>query len=234
VDSRLAWRLFQPFLRPWMGSRLRVHMTGLGRGGRTERRVVLCANHESFWDGFLLQALQRRLFPDLPFHAVMLRSELEVRPWLALLGAIGAEPGSIAGGRRMLRAVRTLRAQESGAVLGYFPQGRIRPGDPRPLGFRTGVVAVAEALAPVTVLPVGIRVLPGRTARMDAFLSVGGAIGVRGSGVLCGERLESAVALELNAIRAHVLGTGRTRPRGGRVPRAGSRGRRNRRGSPTT
>lgn len=225
MDSRLAWRLFRPVLRPWMGSRLRVHLTGLGPGGQASRRVLLCANHESFWDGFLLQALQARRFPGHSFHAVMLRSELERRPWLALLGAIPADPGSVAGGRRMLRALRALRAEGTATVLAWFPQGRIRPGDPRPLDFRPGVGAVARTLAPVTVLPVGIRLLPGRAARMDAFLSVGEALEVPVGSEVGTERLEAAVAEELDAIRAHVAEHGesavdRWPGAEGRLPRA--------------
>ena len=225
MSSRVAWPVFDLFLGPWMAAHLRVHLAGLGEAASVpDPWILLCANHESFWDGFLLRALQRRIRPSLPFHAVMLGSELSRRPWLAALGAIPIEPGSLAGGRRMLRAVRALREREEGGVLAYFPQGRIRPGDPRRLDFRPGVTAVAKALSPARILPVGIRLYPGRTRRMEAFLSVGPSIEVGEDREPTVPRLEDAVAAELDAIRAHVAEHGeeaadRWPPAGESLPR---------------
>jgi 1-acyl-sn-glycerol-3-phosphate acyltransferase len=221
-----AWPLFDLLLRPWMAAHLRVHVAGLEEAASPSAPpwTLLCANHESFWDGFLLRALHRRLRPSAPLHAVMLARELARRPWLATLGALPLEPASTGSARRTLRTLRALRGRERAGMLAWFPQGRIRPGDPRPLDFRRGVVAAARALAPVRVLPVGIRLLPGRTRRMEAFLSVGAGIEVAGDGGLTVARLEAAVAEELDAIRAHARAHGEDAaerwPTGGaRLPR---------------
>jgi 1-acyl-sn-glycerol-3-phosphate acyltransferase len=221
VSTRPAWAIFDLFLRPWMSAHLRVHVAGAREAlaGATPWTLV-CANHESFWDGFVLRALQRRILPGVPFHAVMLRRELDRRRWLALLGALPLDPGSTAGVRATLRALRALRGREPEGVLAWFPQGRIRPGDPRPLGFRAGVAAAAEALAPVRVLPVGIRLLPGRTRRTEAYVSVGAGLEVGVGGRPSAARLEEAVAGELDAIRAHLAAHGEEAPE--RWPRGGA------------
>lgn len=208
MPTQPAWPLFDLFLRPWMGAHLRVHVAGLERARRSATAsagwTLLCANHESFWDGFLLRAVQRRLRPTAPFHAVMLERELARRPWLSALGAIPLDPDSVAGPRRMLRALGALREREDEGVLAWFPQGRIRPADPRPLDFRRGIAAAARVLAPAGVVPVGIRLLPGRTRRTDAFVSVGAPIELAGDEPLDVMRLEEAVAEELDAIGDHV------------------------------
>ncbi|HSM61897.1 MAG TPA: hypothetical protein VK849_13905, partial [Longimicrobiales bacterium] len=98
------------------------------------------------------------------------------------------------------------------STVAYFPQGRIRPDDPRPLDFLPGVSAVASALSPATVLPVGLRLLPGRTRRIEAFVSIGDPILVRGHDTVTPGLIEAAVAEELDAIRAFLRTHGEDAP----------------------
>lgn len=224
-SSRMAWRLFETVFRPWMNARVRLALTGLGKVPNDDSPLLVCANHESWWDGFLMRALQREVRPGGRFHAVMLSSQLARFPALRLLGGLGVEPGSTASLRNVLRLARAVGAERPAGVLAYFPQGRIQPGSLEPLGFHAGVIRVIEAMAPVNVLPVGIRVLPGKDHRMDAFLSVGESIAVPGPDALRLPLLEAAVTEELRAIRAFVQKHGEDaylrypRPQG-RLPRA--------------
>ncbi|HKJ03356.1 MAG TPA: lysophospholipid acyltransferase family protein, partial [Longimicrobiales bacterium] len=178
--------------------------TGLGKVPPDDTPLVVVANHESWWDGFLIRGLQRRVRPRGRFHAVMLQTELTRYSFLRFLGGLGIAPGSAASVRRMLRLVASLGAERPAGVLAYFPQGRIRPGSLSPLEFHGGVVPVIEAMAPAGVLPVGIRILPGKDHRMDAYLSVGEPIAVPCADVLRVPLLEAAVCEELHAIGAFV------------------------------
>ncbi len=187
-----------------MGRRVRVHITGLRPLSDESRPLLLVANHESFWDGFLLREVQRRLRPAAPFRTVMLASELRRHRWLGLLGAMGIAPGSLASTRALLRRLAALSDARPSSVIAFFPQGRIRPDDPRPLGFRKGIRAVASALAPATLVPVGLRVLPGKTARVEAFLSLGIPVGVTSGEPVSVATAEACVAAELDAIRRFV------------------------------
>ncbi|GMV08085.1 MAG: hypothetical protein AMXMBFR53_43600 [Gemmatimonadota bacterium] len=224
-SSRAAWWAFDRVLRPWMSRHVRVHVTG--RPGLLEPGfpLLLVANHESFWDGFLLREVQRRLRPRGRFHAVMLERELKERPLLRWLGGLGVTPGSVASARGLLRTMERLRRDDPTGVIAYFPQGAIHPGAFGPLRFRSGVARVAGALAPATVLPVGIRVLPGRSHRQEAYVSVGEALAVPSPGTLSTGLVEAAVAEELAAIRAFLAAWGERSPERwpalpGRLPRA--------------
>ena len=224
-SSRLAWRLFETVFQPWMNARVRLAVTGLGKVPDDDTPLLVCANHESWWDGFLVRAIQREVRPRGRFHAVMLESELARFPFLRLLGGLGIDPASPASLRSMLRVVGAVGAERPAGVLAFFPQGRIRPGSLSPLGFHAGVTRVMHAMAPVNVLPLGIRVLPGKNHRLDAFLSVGEPIAVPGPDALRLPLLEAAVSEELHAIHAFVQKHGEDaylsypRPQG-RLPRA--------------
>ena len=216
-SSRVAWSVFDRVFRPWMRGRVRVHIAGRPGSVEPSFPLVLVANHESWWDGFLLREVQRRLRPKARFHAVMLERELAPRPFLRFLGGLGLEPPSLASNRRLIRTLDRLRVEDPTGVLAYFPQGVTRPGTPGPLAFRNGVIRVAEALAPATVLPVGLRLLPGVTSRFEAYLSVGSPLAVPGPGTLSLPLLEGAVAEEVEAIRAFVARHGEAAPQ--RFPR---------------
>jgi 1-acyl-sn-glycerol-3-phosphate acyltransferase len=197
----LTERLFHALFLPWMRARLAVHVAGPPRELPADVPLLYCANHQSWWDGFLVRYLHRMLRGRAPFRAVMLQRELGRRPFLQRLGAIGVEPGSLASGRRLLRALSDA-PREVGVA--FFPQGRIAPDATPPLGFRPGVCSVARAMAPAAIVPVAIRILPGREAKMDAFLSVGSPlVATRGDVPSVGE-IEKAVSEELEAIRIFV------------------------------
>jgi len=220
AGSPFWWRVLGPWLRWWMRGRVRTHVTGIRPLPSGGDPVLLCANHESFWDGFLLQEVQHRLRPGAPYRAVMLDTELSRRPWLHLLGAMGVVPGSATSTRSLLRRLEALSQGTPGSVVAFFPQGRIRPDDPRPVAFRRGVTAVAAALAPAILVPVGLRVLPGKTARSEAFLSIGEPIAVERGVRIPVEQVESAVENELDAIRSFVAEHGEEAP--ARWPSEGS------------
>ncbi len=191
-----------------MALHLRVHMTG-GRTALPAGRVLLLSNHETFWDGFLMRDVQRLLWPERSFHAVMLQRELSPRPWLRPLGAIGAQPGSVGGGRHLVRALDGL---PSDAVLAFFPQGRIHPGSPRPLAFKPGVEVVRRRFEPVATIPVGIRLTGGRTPRADAYVSIGPPIAPHPGRRPRGTVLEAAVTAQIYNIEAFLARHGEDAP----------------------
>jgi 1-acyl-sn-glycerol-3-phosphate acyltransferase len=196
-----AARAFDRLFFPWMRTRLRVHVAGPERGLPTDVPLLYCANHQSWWDGFLLRHFHRTIRGRAPFRAVMLQRELDGRPFLRHLGALGVEAGSLASGRRLLRRLSDAPRQ---AGVAFFPQGRIVPEAAAPLGFRPGIRAVARAMAPAAIVPVGIRILPGKGVRMDAYLSAGEPLLVTRAEAPSVRDIEGAVTDELEAIGAFV------------------------------
>lgn len=190
-----------------MGWHLRVHLTGVR--SLPPGPVVLVANHESFWDGFLGRRVQQAIRPEGSYHAVMLERELARRPFLRRLGAIGIVPGSVSSVRSLLATVLTL---PESAVLAYFPQGVIRPGSPLPLGFRPGLDRLLSAMAPATVVPMGLRVVGGRTRRSEAYLSLGPPLRAHPGDVPPMGTMEDAVATQVEAVDAFLAQHGEAAP----------------------
>lgn len=197
----LAARLFDRLFFLWMRTRLRVHVASPAQALPADVPLLYCANHQSWWDGFLLRYLHRKTRGRAPFRAVMLQRELGARPFLRHLGALGVEVGSLASGRRLLRHLSEVPPR---AGVAFFPQGRIVPDAAPPLGFRPGVRAVARAMAPAAIVPVAIRILPGRGVRMDAFLSAGAPLMVTRTQVPSLRDIEGAVTDELESIGVFV------------------------------
>lgn len=148
-------------------------MAALPVGIDSGRPVILAANHMSWWDGFLLLDVYRKLGRHVPLHTLMSRAELDPRPFFRLLGAVAIERDSPASIRSAIRAVRAQGIAFPEMVLSYFPQGKIWPSRRRPLGFLGGLELFAAALAPCTILPVGLHVEPLNRRAPTAFISFG-------------------------------------------------------------
>ncbi len=198
-SSRAAWRAFEMLFVPWMRSRITVRLAGLPRDLPPDIPVLVCANHVSWWDGFLVRRLQKAMRPHAPLFTVMLERELAPRPFLRWLGALGINPGSVASLRKTLRFLKEQRRLTPNLVVAFFPQGELWPSSRRPLGFRPGFRLFAQALAPLRVLPLAIHVEPGTRLAPTAYLSAGHLLDPE-EGEVAGALLEDRVATELDAI----------------------------------
>src|SRR5947208_2199405 len=78
-------RAFELAWRPWMRSRLHVRIGQMPATLSADVPLLLVANHTSWWDGFVLRELQRRLRPDAPLYTLMSSAELARFPALRLM-----------------------------------------------------------------------------------------------------------------------------------------------------
>ena len=198
--SPTAWRVFSLAFAARM--KMGVHAVKIaGPRGEVpcENPLLLVSNHVSWWDGFILRQVHRQLRPSSSFHPVMLEKELRKRPFLKALGALGLDPSSAMSFRALLKDLKARRIKDSSLTLLFFPQGKIWPSYRRPLGFAGGVRLVAQALAPATVLPMGLHLESGPHPAPTAFISLGEPIHVTEMGP-DPARLESAVEEELRGI----------------------------------
>lgn len=228
VHSPAAWRLFDLGSRLWRRGRLDgIHLAGLPPAMGRATPLLVVANHCSWWDGFLVREVHRALRPSDPFYTVMLEEQLRRHPFLRRLGGIGLVPGSATSLRELLRTLALVRRESPGALILFFPQGRLWPGHRRPLGFLPGVRAVRRSLGDATVLPLGIHLSPGATSGQQAWLSAGPPVDGEDPSGADVDHLEALVEAELDAILAFLAlhgeearhrwpGPGRTLPRGGR------------------
>jgi len=172
-----AWRLFELGFRPWLRRQLAgVHVSGEPSAGPGEEEhsslpLILVANHTSWYDGFLLREVHRRVRPQSRLLSLMLQRELDANPILRWIGGCGFDPERPMTLRRALAQIHGLR--DDSVTLSFFPQGRIYPSSRRPLGFARGIEGVLRALSPAIVLPVGLHLEMGNHVRPSAWISMG-------------------------------------------------------------
>ena len=170
---------------------------------------MLVSNHVSWWDGFLLRAVQKSIRPRSAFYTIALERELALHPILRLIGGVGMTPSSPSS---ILRSMRVLEAQcsdEPDTVIGFFPQGRIAPSFARPLAFTRGIELFARRIGTLTVLPIALHIEPVTGMAPTAFVRAGDPIPAP-QGVVDVELLERSVEKLLDATTASILLHGET------------------------
>jgi chlorobactene lauroyltransferase len=118
--------------------------------------LLILPNHSTWWDGFFIHLLNRRLFKR-PLYLLMLEEQLRKYRFFSRLGAysIDDSPRSIA---ETLRYTVDILQNTPSPLLCIFPQGVLLPWHIRPLGYRRGVEHILHRLTtPVTILPLAIR-----------------------------------------------------------------------------
>ena len=165
------WFIFRMMRRDFSA----VHLLGSLPKVSEGTRVIFVANHTSWWDGFFLFRIHRLLAPKQQLFTVMLAREFYQTFWFRVIGILPITPGSTGSIRQLLRRLVSLKntPETSGFLCSIFPQGEIKPSFIRPLGFSDGLRGVAAAMAPVTILPIGIHIEPMCDRRPQAFLTVG-------------------------------------------------------------
>ncbi|WP_437636359.1 lysophospholipid acyltransferase family protein [Sorangium sp. So ce854] len=136
-----------------------------------EAPLLLVANHVSWWDPLvILHASQHLLGVDA--HAMMDADNLRRLPFFALVGAFGVDLDLPSDGTAGIRyAARLL--DRPGRAVWIFAQGRERPSDERPLGFRAGAAQIARVARRARVLPVALRYELAGEERPRLYLAIG-------------------------------------------------------------
>ena len=203
--SPRVWGAFESVFRPWMAGRIQVRMAGLPTGLPHDRPLLVCANHVSWWDGFLIRELQKRLRPGAPLFTVMLQQELDKRWFFRPMGGLGLTPGSLRSVRELIRTLKEVRETMPNAVVSFFPQGRIWPSFRRPLQFEPGLRLITATLEPCTVLPVGLHIEPGNQVKPTAFIAAASTVRGQPEGLtqLVEQRVTGALDQTLNFLGAY-------------------------------
>lgn len=200
-----AVAMFEAIFRPAMALCLQVRLRADSLIDPT-RPVVFVSNHHSWWDGFLVRELHRKLMPSSPLWSVMLEREVAPRGWLRHLGCLGVSPGEGSSVRRLLRDLAEISRRPGPWAVSYFPQGSIRPANSRPLGFRSGIERILPVLGGVQVVPVALRIEPLNTRRPHAFVWAGAPLECKPGGSWSLRELEAALETHLDALDRELVG----------------------------
>ncbi|MFN3198118.1 MAG: lysophospholipid acyltransferase family protein [Bradymonadia bacterium] len=159
----------------------RVYSRGLDgfEAASREGPILLVSNHSAWWDSMLIIWLVNRPL-SLDGYAMMDAKNLRKFPFLGKVGAYGVEldqsgdgPEAIAYGADLL--------DRPGRMVLVYPQGRERPLNVRPLGFRRGAAVMAAQVVaaggpPLQVVSLGARYVFGPREAPDVYLAFGPAV----------------------------------------------------------
>jgi 1-acyl-sn-glycerol-3-phosphate acyltransferase len=142
----------------------------------TDVSVAFTPNHFSWWDGFLIQKVQREYLPNKSFHILMLANQLKVYKMFNWMGAYGV---NLADTKSLIETVKYTREllSDSKNLTVIYPQGEILPYGIRPLQLKRGISQLVGGLGTKSlVIPVGFKVEFGEEKLPSLYCRFGEAI----------------------------------------------------------
>ncbi|MDQ2871894.1 MAG: lysophospholipid acyltransferase family protein [Candidatus Eremiobacteraeota bacterium] len=155
---------------------------------------VACANHSSWWDGFIPYFLHHRFDPTRRFEILMSDRELRRFPFFRWGGAFSVDARSV---RTAYESIRYAAGQaRGGAAVWIFPQGVLR-NDRVWRPFTSGFVHAAR-IANVPIVPVAMRFAMRDLQRPEVFVDIGAPLDATARNAR--DRAESSVLERLQAM----------------------------------
>ena len=137
---------FNWFFRIYSGWMLRLHFRSIiihGDFVNTDLPVLLIGNHFSWWDGFIANILNIKIFRK-KFHIMMLEEQLHQRMFLNKAGAYSIQPKSRSVIESLDYTVELLQDVKHLVVL--YPQGEFQSLHRQEVNFQPGINRVFSAL----------------------------------------------------------------------------------------
>lgn len=210
LGKRLVWELIDRSFRKYF-DRIYFRMRGAySEEQRATLSMVICANHSSWWDGYVIALIDRLLSVDS--HLMMEEKQLRRYFFFSWIGCFSVDRQNTRSALQSLKYAANLLRERPGRMVALFPQGEIFPNDRRPLVFYHGAAYLAQLANPVLFYPLAIRIEYLGEQRPALFISMGKAIQISTEEVAqshfvksCTKRLEESLTTELDALRADVL-----------------------------
>lgn len=171
----------------------------------SDERLIVYANHSSWWDPMVLVLLAAKLMPGRDHFAPMDASALERYGIFKQIGVFGVEMKTARGAAQFLRSGRAI--VEGGGVLWVTPQGRFADSRERPLGFKPGLAALAAKMeGGCTVLPLAIEYVFWDERLPETLLHFGDPVHVDGQSVdEVQQMLEAALLKTMEALKEEAM-----------------------------
>jgi 1-acyl-sn-glycerol-3-phosphate acyltransferase len=119
------------------------------------RKLVLYANHPSWWDGVVYVMLARLLMPGRPVYTPIDAAMLTRYPFLARIGAFGVDQASARGAAEFLATSRAALAADAPLIVAA--QGRFADVRERPLRLRPGLAHLVDVEPELCLVPLAIE-----------------------------------------------------------------------------
>jgi hypothetical protein len=173
-----AWadRIFHPYvLRLFKRHFHAIRLLGAAPETRLDLPLLLLPNHSTWWDGFFVYLLNRRIFRR-KIYLMMLENQLARYRFFARLGAYSINPQSVSGVKESLHYSCALLNEKimPKPMLCIFPQGELLPWGARPLIFKPGVEKILSGYGgEVNLLQLAIKTEFLNEQLPEAFLLFG-------------------------------------------------------------
>lgn len=172
--------------------------------------IIICANHSSWWDGYMAALVERHL--GLDAYLMMEEPQLKRYFFFRWAGCFSVNRHNARSAAQTIQYAANLLKGHPGRFVWLFPQGEITPNDHRPLVFFSGAVHIAKSVAPALLYPLAARIEYMAEQYPNLYISMGEPI-------LIGEqelqtpgffknytkKLETMVTDELDQLRADVI-----------------------------
>ncbi len=168
-------------------------------------RLILYANHSSWWDPMVSVLLAEKLMPKRKHYAPMDAASLERYGILKQIGIFGVDMNSLRGAAKFLRG--SVKILEGGGVLWITPQGRFVDPRERSLAFKPGMAALAARVpGGCTLQPIAIEYVFWNERLPEVLLHFGKAVSTDGrSAAELEEPLEAALAQAMEALKVMAM-----------------------------
>lgn len=172
-------------------------------------RIVVYANHPSWWDGVLYVVLARRLFENFRAFSPIDAKMLEQYAVLARLGAFGVAQNSSQGAVDFIETSRTV-LRDSGSMMFVAAQGRFADVRERPLQLSPGLAHLADLAPDVIFLPLAVETTFWIEKQPELLISFGQPISASSIVDLSKQQrlaiLEERLDQTMNELRAGSIG----------------------------
>jgi chlorobactene lauroyltransferase len=209
LGEKLVWRLIDGSLRKYF-DRVLFRMRTERAEEQSTLPLIICANHSSWWDGYVATVVERALSVD--GYLMMEEAQLSRYFFFRWAGCFSVNRHNPRSALQSLHYAARLLKERPDRMVWLFPQGEISPNDHRPLVFFTGAAYLARLTAPVLLYPLATRIEYLAEQRPDLFISLGKPLLIRPEeagtpGFLkrCTKHLEECVTSELDTLRADVI-----------------------------
>ncbi|MFN3554858.1 MAG: lysophospholipid acyltransferase family protein [Bacteroidales bacterium] len=131
-------KFFQSLFGLYLSAAFRRHFQSMEVIGEVEDKglpLLIIANHMSWWDGFWILELNKKLFRRR-FHVMMLEEQLRQNLFLSRLGAFSIRKRSKSASTSIAYAASLL--QDPANLLLIFPQGQIQSQHHHEFSFEQG------------------------------------------------------------------------------------------------
>jgi len=161
IEAKHSWWARTIFTR-YIDKLLKKHFTNFYLANNlpeipNEFSVIVTPNHISWWDGFLIDIVNRNCIKKT-FHIMMLEEQLERYWFFNHLGAYSIHPEN---SKSIIETAKYTRRilESSQSLVTIYPQGKIESFDSYKLDIKEGLkVFIGKSLQKVKVLPIGFKI----------------------------------------------------------------------------